>query len=49
MMDSMHDINGESDMNMGKRIILVSNMAIDAYLFDVINSIFHKKKPGDIT
>ena len=43
MMDSMHDINGESDMNMGKRIILVSNMAIDAYLFDVINSIFHKR------
>lgn len=42
-MDSMHDINGESDMNMGKRIILVSNMAIDAYLFDVINSIFHKR------
>lgn len=41
--DNMQDFDCKSDMNMGRKMILVSNIAADVFLFDVINSIFHKR------
>lgn len=43
MLENMKDVNGKSNANMDIKMILISNMAVDVYLFNVINSIFRKK------